>query len=355
MLIFVNTIVAGNIADGDPDITGTIAFSNGRNIFGSDISGNVVGDRENVAASAVFRDIDPATGGGLVNEFGVVPLLDSKANPALSGGDPLAAGATDQRGTARPLPLGSLPDLGAVEQGQALSTTASANNDVLTGTSSANTIQALGGADYLKGLAGNDALYGGDGSDLLDGGPGSDKLYGGSGVDLVDCTGATKVTVDLSLATDKATRGTEVDALYNIEGAIGSSAADTFKGNEYNNFFQGGLGRDSLTGNGGRDLYDLDATAESGITSTTRDLIKDFAVGADKLDLTGIDADTTAAGNQAFRWVGSAAFTGTPGELGYFTSGDDTIVRGSNDTDRTAEFQIELTGLKALTAVDFCL
>ena len=233
---------------------------------------------------------------------------------------------------------------------------------MLTGTSSANTIRALGGADYLKGLAGNDTLYGGDQGDVLDGGPGNDKLYGDSGVDLVVYTGATKVTVDLSLATDKATRGSEVDTLYNIEGAIGSNSADTFKGNEYNNFFQGGLGRDTFTGNAtttrgtpDRDLYDFNATAESGITSTTRDLIKDFAVGADKLDLMGIDADTTVAGNQAFRWVGSAAFTGTPGELGYFTADGNTIVRGSNDTDSTAEFQIELTGLKALTAVDFFL
>jgi hypothetical protein len=37
--------------------------------------------------------------------------------------------------------------------------------------------------------------------------------------------GSTKVTVGLSLATDNATRGSETDTLYNVEGAIGSSAA----------------------------------------------------------------------------------------------------------------------------------
>ena len=84
---------------------------------------NPAGDRENIAASAIFAAIDPATGGGLLNANGVVPLRNSLDNPALSGGDPLAAGLTDQLGTARPLPAGSLPDIGAVELSHSLSTT----------------------------------------------------------------------------------------------------------------------------------------------------------------------------------------------------------------------------------------
>ena len=125
--------------------------------------------------------------------------------------------------------------------------------------------------------------------------------------------------VDLSLATDKATRGSETDTLTNVEGAIGSSAADTFKGDEYNNVFQGGLGKDTATGGGGRDLYDFNAVADSQAGATTRDVITDFDHLADKIDLMGIDADTALAGNQAFRWVGTAALTGA-GEVGYFTS-----------------------------------
>ena len=83
-----------------------------------------------------------------------------------------------------------------------------------------------------------------------------------------------------------------------------------------------------------------------------RDLIKDFAAGTDKLDLTGIDADTGVAGNQAFR--SSDALTG-PGEVGFFTSDGNTIVQAGTDADATAEFQIQLTGIKALTATDFYL
>ena len=159
--------------------------------------------------------------------------------------------------------------------------------------------------------------------------------------------------VDLSTSTDTAKRGTETDTLTGIEGAIGSSAADTFKGDANANWFQGGLGKDTFTGGSGRDLYDFNAVAESGITTTTHDVITDFDHLTDDIDLMGIDADSTVAGNQAFHWVGSAAFTGTPGELGFFTSGGDTIIRASTDTDSPGEFQIRLTGMKALTVDDF--
>jgi Ca2+-binding RTX toxin-like protein len=158
----------------------------------------------------------------------------------------------------------------------------------------------------------------------------------------------------LSLATDKATRGSEVDTLYNVEGAIGSSAADTFKGNEHNNLFQGGLGKDTASGGSGRDLYDFNAIADSKVGASTRDVITDFDHLVDKIDLMGIDADTTVTGNQTFRWVGTAALSG-PGQLGFFTSGGNTIIRASNDADAASELEIQLTGIKTLTAADFFL
>ena len=250
-----NTIVAGNTAidingglpPAGPDIFGAVALSNGHNIFGSDVLGNVSGDRENIDPAAVFAAIDPATGGGQLAANGIVPLLNSTGNPALSGADPLASSATGQLGTTpRPSPAGSLPDIGAIEINQPLSTTTSARNDVITGNSAANTLNGDLGNDYLKGLGGKDTLNGGDGSDLLDGGAGNDKLNGDGGVDLVTYTGSTKVVVDLSLATDTAKRGGETDTLTGIEGAIGSSAGDVFKGNQLNNYFQGGLGKDTV-------------------------------------------------------------------------------------------------------------
>ena len=259
-----NSIVAGNTlgdyTSGSPDVFGTIAASDGHNVFGSAVAGSIPGDVENVPAAALFAALDPFTGGGLVGPSGIVQLLNDVANPAVSAADLLAASATGQLGASRPLPAGSLPDIGSVEIGQPLSTSPSANNDVITDGSAGHTIKALAGADYVKGMGGADTLYGGAGSDLLDGGAGNDQLYGDAGIDLVYYGGSTKVTVDLSLATDKAFRGSETDTLPEVEGAIGSSGADTFKGDGRANWFQGGLGRDIFTGSGGRDLYDFNAS-----------------------------------------------------------------------------------------------
>lgn len=48
-------------------------------------------------------------------------------------------------------------------------------------------------------------------------------------------------------------------------------------GNGHANLFQGGLGKDTATGGAGRDLYDLNAAAESGVGTANRDVITDFA------------------------------------------------------------------------------
>jgi hypothetical protein len=71
----------------------------------------------------------------------------------------------------------------------------------------------------------------------------------------------------------------------------------------------------------------------------------------DKLDFTGIDATTLVAGDQAFRWVGSAAFTGAPGEVCY-VKGATTMVRATTDGDVAPELEIRLTGNKILTKDD---
>ena len=295
-----NSIVAGNRTSGKGvDLAGGVTFSNGHNIFGSDVDGAILGDLQGIAPGLIFANLDPETGGGLPNASGIVPLRNSITNPALSGSDPLAALPADQIGTARPLPAGSLPDIGAAERNQALSTSPSANNDVLTSTDGANTIAGKAGADLVKGHAGNDTLRGEGGSDVLDGGAGNDLLDGGDGIDLARFGGSVAVTVDLVAGTAK--RGSETDTLSSIQGAIGSSAGDSFKGDGGPNWFQGG-GRDVATGGAARDLYDFDRVQDSLPGAANRDVIGDLAPQSDRIDLTGIDADTNRAGNQTFRW-----------------------------------------------------
>ena len=72
--------------------------------------------------ATIFAAVDPKTGGGKLGPNGTVALRNNVANPALSAGDPIQANVFDQRGAARPQPAGTLPDLGAVELNQPLST-----------------------------------------------------------------------------------------------------------------------------------------------------------------------------------------------------------------------------------------
>jgi serralysin len=109
-------------------------------------------------------------------------------------------------------------------------------------------------------------------------------------------------------------------------------------------------------GGTGKDLFDFNLAAESGITPGTRDVIGDFRRSqADKIDLRGIDARDTPAGDQAFNFIGTKAFTGQEGQLRYALQGNTTIIIGSTDTDKAAEFSIQLTGKIGLLAGDFLL
>lgn len=168
-----------------------------------------------------------------------------------------------------------------------------------TGNNAANTLLGNKGANVLSGLNGNDNLIGGAGNDRLIGGLGTDQLTGGAG-------------------------------------------------------------RDIMTGDGSRDVFDFNAASEIGRTATTRDRITDFLHGTDDIDLSTIDA-VAGGPNNAFRFIGRSAFSGQSGQLHFLqqnpagTVNDKTIIEGDLNGDRVADFQLELTGLIALTAGDFIL
>ena len=123
----------------------------------------------------------------------------------------------------------------------------------------------------------------------------------------------------------------------------------------------GNLGRDVLTGAAGSDTFRFDNAAQSGNTAATRDVIRDFTHLTDKIALSYIDAKSNVSSDQAFSFIGSSVFSGVSGQLHYRienptgTANDKTIVEGDVNGDRTADFQIELTGLKILTSQDFLL
>ena len=86
------------------------------------------------------------------------------------------------------------------------------------------------------------------------------------------------------------------------------------------------------------------------------DTITDFShAQGDRIDLAGIDARFTVAGDQAFTFIGTAAFTGVAGQLHIWQNAGRTIVSGDVNGNGTADFNIVLTGTINLVAADFVL
>jgi Ca2+-binding RTX toxin-like protein len=136
---------------------------------------------------------------------------------------------------------------------------------------------------------------------------------------------------------------------------FGGKASDTLKGGGQADLIHGNLGADTLAGGGGADIFRYDSTAES--NSASRDRILDFTPGTDRIDLSRIDARTNLAGDQAFIWIGSNAFSGNTAQLRAFQQGGEWIVQGDVNGDRVADFVVALTlqGPTPLGAGDFIL
>ena len=111
----------------------------------------------------------------------------------------------------------------------------------------------------------------------------------------------------------------------------------------------GGSGADQLHGGDNNDVFDYNAIADS--LPTAQDYIDDFQTG-DLINLADIDANTLVSGNQAFTFVGTAAFGGVAGQLRF----DDGIhfVEGDINGDAVADFTIACN-TSSMAATDFVL
>jgi Ca2+-binding RTX toxin-like protein len=221
-------------------------------------------------------------------------------------------------------------------------------------TASVTSIESAYGSqfsDVLTGGAGYNFLAGQAGNDTLTGGADADALVGGAGSDRASYAGSS-AGVTVSLATGKGTGGdAEGDTLAEIEGLIGSSHADVLTGNHVSNRLQGGDGADTLRGSGGADTltggngadrFNFSSTNDS--TAAKQDIVTDFnAAQNDRLGLSVIDANTTMDGNNAFDFIGSAAFSAA-GQLRFA----DGVLSGDVNGDGTADLVIRLTGVTSL-------
>ena len=119
--------------------------------------------------------------------------------------------------------------------------------DSLTGDTQVNLLDGAGGGDLLNGAAGDDRLIGRDGADTLDGGDGVDtaSYQEKSLAIVVTLNGATDAEVTVG--------GVAEDKVRNVENLEGGSGADSLTGDEQNNVFLGGAGKDTLDGGDGVD------------------------------------------------------------------------------------------------------
>lgn len=132
---------------------------------------------------------------------------------------------------------------------------------------------------------------------------------------------------------------------------FGFGSGDLLSGLGGNDRIDGGDGSDSLIGGKGRDVFDFNLTTESAV-GTIRDVINDFHHSQhDKIDLKDIDANENVALDQAFKFIGSAHFTGHAGQLRF----KHHVVQGDTDGDGTADFEIGVPHVAELVKGDFIL
>ncbi|MBX3577996.1 MAG: M10 family metallopeptidase C-terminal domain-containing protein [Rhizobiaceae bacterium] len=134
---------------------------------------------------------------------------------------------------------------------------------------------------------------------------------------------------------------------------LGGFGNDDLFGGAGNDRLVGGQGWDWLTGGNGEDVFEYRALGDS-TPNANRDRITDFELDIDRIDLSAIDAISFIRGNQAFAFVGTAAFTGA-GQVRFEFLGGDTLISVNTDNDAYAEMQIMLTGKKFLISGDFIL
>jgi len=153
-----------------------------------------------------------------------------------------------------------------------------------------------------------------------------------------------------------------------IENAIGGGGDDSLSGNQSGNLLRGGAGNDRLTGFSGSDIEEggsgadifvfaalgdsLDYAMRSDGKKLLPDRLPDFVSGTDKIDLSAIDANIGTAGDDAFTFLGTGAFTHQPGELRYEVLQGQVHIYGDVDGDGRIDLHI-IAGGTQLVAADF--
>ncbi|MFP1631703.1 calcium-binding protein [Zhengella sp. ZM62] len=375
----VQHIAAGSLLDGGADTDSLrVVFTRDEDVNLRDVSLSALETLElfdNGGSGSVRLSADQITGFDAVTGSGSV-MVDMEGATALD-----LSGVTNNDGVI-------------------MIATGSEADDSLTGTNGNDRLIGGVGDDAIAGGEGFDGLYGGEGDDTIDGGARGDLIGGGAGADTLDGGDGydTLFYMDSDAGVQVWLGGNEVsgghaegDTIANFENVIGSGlddrligsfqvnridggagddviagyngndtliggdGRDIIYGNNDDDRLVGGVGRDILYGGDGDDVFAYIELSDNGLLFADRDRIQDFVHGEDRIDLSALDADTGAGGDQAFAFSGRF-FTGEAGQVRAYEWGGLTFIEGDVDGDRSADFRIELAGTGlGVEASDFVL
>jgi Ca2+-binding RTX toxin-like protein len=168
-----------------------------------------------------------------------------------------------------------------------------AGNDTFAGGEASDYLFAGAGDDDIKGYGGDDYLLPGSGNATLDGGEGFDTL---SFFDVLFAKSG--VNINLAAGTGTNSSGGSM-ILSNIEGVMGTFAADTIIGSDADNNLYGDSGNDSLEGGLGNDTLDGDVGNDTLLGGDGDDMLSAGQWGADILDGGEGDDTINLVGNMA--------------------------------------------------------
>ncbi len=307
-------------------------------LLGNGATGDTLTYAGTLAANGVTVNLSTGTASGFTSIAGIENVTGGAGADRLTGNanaNTLVGGASDDRFVA------TINDGNDNYTGNAGSdtydlsgTTAGATVNAASSTSAETGTDTLGAIENVIGSQGDDSITFNGGVNIIDGQGGNDVINSGGGND----------NVSGGAGNDTITAG---------------AGNDTINGSDGNDTLIGGTGLDIMTGGLGADTFDFNAPNESGVGIGNDDLITDFELsgvaGGDLIDLSTLDANGGVAGNQAFTFIGTAAFTAGAagaGQLRYVQSGGDTFIQGNtNNNAGNIEFELRLTGLHALSGV----
>jgi len=290
-----------------PNIIGTSSNDILNDSIGNDVIWGGAGD-DIIYAS----DGNDTLNGGVGNDI----IIGGKGSDTINGGDGIDTVSYASSASAVNIFLWDTQQYNGDAQGDKLTSIeniiGTSFNDIITGNSDPNNLDAGPGDDILNGGLGADIINGGAGMDtisynlstaavnvnlslpsttgqsggyadgdmlsnienvtgsayadtltaittgsVINGGAGADIINGGAGIDTVSYVGSAGVNINLNLPATTAQSGGDAqgDKLSSIENIIGSSNSDILIGNSDNNLIDGVFGNDTLTGGAGVDIF----------------------------------------------------------------------------------------------------